>query len=131
MNRVALRPRALQTASAAPPPATARSGACPQCGLKVHADAIDHKAVETTSRLLAALGDPVRLGIIELLSQHDRLCVCDIAEAFPIGQPTVSHHLRLLREVGLVDVERRGHWAYYGLKREALKRVTEGLIRLL
>lgn len=131
MKTIALRSGNSQAAPDVPRAVTARTGPCPQCGMKVHADAIDRKAVEATGRLLAALGDPVRLGIIELLSQHDRLCVCDIAEAFPIGQPTVSHHLRLLREAGLVDVERRGHWAYYGLKREALKRVTQGLVRLL
>ena len=131
MKAVASRSGTTQAASGPSHAVAVRTGPCPQCGMKVHADAIDHKAVETTGQLLAALGDPVRLGIIELLSQHDRLCVCDIAEAFPIGQPTVSHHLRLLREAGLVDVERRGHWAYYGLKREALKRVTQGLVRLL
>jgi ArsR family transcriptional regulator len=131
MKTVALRAGTTQAAPGPPHADEAGTGSCPQCGLKAHADAIDHRAVEATGRLLAALGDPVRLGIIELLSQHERLCVCDIAEAFPIGQPTVSHHLRLLREAGLVDVERRGHWAYYGLKREALKRVTQGLVRLL
>ena len=79
---------------------------CPQCGCASHADAIDHDAVKTMGGLLAALGDPIRLGIVELLSRHDRLCVCEIVEAFPVEQPTISHHLRLLRETGLVDVVR-------------------------
>jgi ArsR family transcriptional regulator len=87
--------------------------------------------VKTNSGLLEALGDPVRLGIVELLAKHDRMCVCDIVEAFPVEQPTVSHHLRLLREAGLVDVVRRGHWAYYGLKRDALKGLTRELVSLL
>jgi ArsR family transcriptional regulator len=59
------------------------------------------------------------------------MCVCDIVEAFPVEQPTVSHHLRLLREAGLVDVVRKGHWAYYGLKRGALKEITQQLVDLL
>ena len=104
---------------------------CPQCGCASHADAIDHEAVKTTGGLLAALGDPIRLGIVELLSRHDRLCVCEIVEAFPVEQQTISHHLRLLREAGLVDVVRRGHWAYYGLRREAMKRLAQELVRLL
>jgi ArsR family transcriptional regulator len=87
--------------------------------------------VRKASSLLEALGDPVRLGIVEILSKHDRLCVCDLAEAFPVGQPTTSHHLRVLREADLVDVVRRGQWAYYGLKREPLKRLVQELVRLL
>ena len=104
---------------------------CSQCGQRDHAGAVDHAAVETTGALLAALGDPVRLGIVSLLSKHDRLCVCDIVEAFPVGQPTISHHLRILREADLVDVVRQGHWGYYGLRREVLKLAAQELVRLL
>lgn len=81
--------------------------------------------------VLAALADPIRLGIVELLSKHDRLCVCHLNEAFPVEQPTISHHLRLLREVELVDVVRRGQWAYYGLRRDVLKRAAQDLVNLL
>jgi ArsR family transcriptional regulator len=108
-----------------------RDGCCPECGSKSHAEAIDHRAIETHGPLLAALGDPIRLGIVELLSRHDRLCVCDIAEAFPVEQPTISHHLRVLREAELVDVVRQGHWAYYGLRRDVLKRAAAHLVELL
>lgn len=104
---------------------------CPQCGVETHAGALDHTASEATRSLLAALGDPVRLGIVELLARHDRLCVCELAVAFPVGQPTVSHHLKILREAGLVDVVRKGQWAYYGLRREVLKRAAQELLRLL
>ncbi|MDQ7859054.1 MAG: metalloregulator ArsR/SmtB family transcription factor [Armatimonadota bacterium] len=104
---------------------------CPQCGVRDHAAALDHAAVERAAESLAALGDPTRLGIVTLLASHDRLCVCDIAAAFPVGQPTVSHHLRVLREAGLVDVIRHGQWAYYGLRRDALKGVVSGLVALL
>jgi ArsR family transcriptional regulator len=112
-------------------PVTVSSPACAACGLVSHADALDRQAVAASSARLAALGDPVRLGIVELLSRHERLCVCDIVAAFDVAQPTVSHHLRVLREAGLVDVVRRGHWAYYGLRREALKRVVQDLVRYL
>ncbi len=108
-----------------------KTARCPQCGSASHAGAIDHRAVNARGAVLATLGDPIRLGIIELLSRHDRLCVCDIAEAFPVEQPTISHHLRLLREAELVDVVRRGHWAYYGLRRDVLKRAARDLVNLL
>lgn len=108
-----------------------REACCPQCGHTSHAEALDHEAVEAGGTLLAALGDPIRLGIIELLSKHDRMCVCDIVEAFPVEQPTVSHHLRVLREAELVDVIRQGHWAYYGLRRDVLKRAAAHLVNLL
>jgi ArsR family transcriptional regulator len=108
-----------------------RNGCCPECGLKDHADAVDRAGNVETGALLAALGDPIRIGITSLLSQHDRLCVCEIVDAFPLGQPTISHHLRVLREAGLVDGERRGQWVYYGLNRHVLKQATQALLRLL
>jgi len=63
---------------------------------------------------LKALGDPTRLAIMDLLTQQDDpLCVCDITPRFPQNQPTISHHLRLLREAGLIDTEKQGVWSYY------------------
>jgi ArsR family transcriptional regulator len=104
---------------------------CAQCGMVSHAGALDQASLTATSATLAALADPIRLGIVELLSRHDRMCVCDIMTAFAVGQPTISHHLRVLREAGIVDAARRGPWAYYGLKRDALKKVAQDLVRLL
>ncbi len=70
---------------------------------------------------LQILGHPVRLQILDLLARHaGQVCVCDLEGALPIKQPTVSHHLRLLREAGLIDSERHGLWAYYFVKRDAL-----------
>jgi len=65
-------------------------------------------------RALKALGDPSRLEIFRLIAaQREPLCVCHIVERMPLQQPTISHHLRQLREAGLVSVSRRGTWAYY------------------
>ena len=70
---------------------------------------------------LQILGHPIRLQILDMLArQQGQVCVCDIEGAVPVKQPTVSHHLRLLREAGLIDVERHGLWAYYFVKRDAL-----------
>ncbi len=102
-----------------------------RCGCATHDGAVDRAAADAAASLLGALADPIRLGIVELLSGHDRLCVCDISAAFPVNQPTISHHLRLLREAGIVDVVRQGRWSHYGLKRDALKRATQHILRLI
>ncbi len=66
------------------------------------------------ARIFRALADPTRLGILALLqAQQGPLCVCDIVAQFPQGQPTISHHLKVLRDAGLVTAERRGPWVYY------------------
>jgi ArsR family transcriptional regulator len=76
------------------------------------------------AKLLKALSDPTRLEIVGLLaSARGELCVCHIEAQFRLSQPTVSHHLRLLREAGLVTWERRGTWVYYALRRDAADKV--------
>src|SRR5438105_2804628 len=78
--------------------------------------AIDGAAVARQARRLAALADPTRLQIVALLAGLDEpLCVCEIVARFALGQPTISHHLRVLREAGLVTWEKRGLWVYYAL----------------
>ena len=68
-----------------------------------------------------ALGDPVRIQLVDVLRKHaGKVCVCELVPLFDIGQSTLSHHLRKLRDAGLVDVERQGLWAYYFVKPEAL-----------
>lgn len=80
--------------------------------------------METAQQLAAdhqILGHPIRLQILDILTRQARqVCVCDIEAAVPVKQPTVSHHLRLLREAGLIAVERHGPWAYYYVNAEAL-----------
>lgn len=79
-------------------------------------------ADEARDRLVAvfrALGDPTRLEILRLIAaQSQPICVCDIVDRFPVSQPTISHHLRVLRDAALVSVERRGVWAYYAATEE-------------
>jgi ArsR family transcriptional regulator len=69
---------------------------------------------EALATRLKALADPTRLRMLDLLAQQtDPLCVCDMTEQFDQHQPTISHHLKLLREAGLIDCEKRGIWAFY------------------
>jgi ArsR family transcriptional regulator, arsenate/arsenite/antimonite-responsive transcriptional repressor len=67
-----------------------------------------------------ALADPTRIAIVNHLSNADEVCVCNLVDAFDLSQPTISHHLKILREAGLVESSRRGTWAYYRLVPEAL-----------
>lgn len=68
------------------------------------------------------LADPVRLQILDVLSRNEgQVCVCDLEAAVPVKQPTVSHHLKILRNAGVVETERRGVWAYYFVNRARLE----------
>jgi ArsR family transcriptional regulator len=83
-------------------------------------------------KLLSAIADPTRLRIIEMLSgAGDSICVCDITTQFDLGQPTISHHLKVLRDAGLVSWEKRGLWVYYSLNRPAFEEMTGYLSGLL
>ncbi len=75
---------------------------------------------EAVATLLKALADPVRLRLMSLIAGGDEACVCDLTAPFALSQPTISHHLRVLRDAGLVDAERRGTWVYYRARRDAL-----------
>jgi ArsR family transcriptional regulator len=74
-----------------------------------------------------ALADPTRVAIVNALSGADEVCVCNLNASFDLSQPTISHHLRILREAGLVDVTRRGTWAYYRLVPEAIEALRGAL----
>ncbi len=83
-------------------------------------------------KLLSALADPTRLRIVELLSGAcDSICVCDITTQFDLGQPTISHHLKVLRDANLVSWEKRGLWVYYSLNRNVFEEVAGYLGGLL
>jgi ArsR family transcriptional regulator, arsenate/arsenite/antimonite-responsive transcriptional repressor len=74
-----------------------------------------------------ALADPTRVAIVNQLSAADEVCVCNLVDAFELSQPTISHHLRILREAGLVESARRGTWVYYRLVPEALDALRAAL----
>lgn len=83
---------------------------------------------EPAAALLKAIADPHRLTMLATLSAApDEVCVCDFTDALPLNQPTVSHHLRILREAGLVTCERRGTWVYYRLAPNAQSRIDDAL----
>lgn len=76
--------------------------------------------------MFKALGDPVRLRLLSLIAGHDggEACVCDISPSFDLSQPTISHHLKVLREAGLLTSERRGTWVYYRTVSSALQQLS-------
>jgi DNA-binding transcriptional ArsR family regulator len=74
-------------------------------------------------RLLAALADPTRLAIVRQLAADTETCACDFTDCCAVGQPTVSHHLRVLREAGIVTSERRGQWIFYRLAPDTATRL--------
>jgi ArsR family transcriptional regulator, arsenate/arsenite/antimonite-responsive transcriptional repressor len=77
------------------------------------------------ARAFKALGDPVRLRLLSLItSAAGEICVCDLTGAFDLTGPTISHHLKVLREAGLIDCERRGTWVYYWPLPETLQRLS-------
>jgi ArsR family transcriptional regulator len=90
------------------------------CGTETRPKLSDVAARKLTGDL-EILAHPVRLQLLEVLTRNEgRVCVCDLESAVPVKQPTVSHHLRLLREAGLIDFEKQGLWAYYFVNRKEL-----------
>jgi ArsR family transcriptional regulator, arsenate/arsenite/antimonite-responsive transcriptional repressor len=77
---------------------------------------------EQVAPLLKALAEPVRLRLLSLVASHagGEACVCDLAGAFDLTQPTISHHLKVLHEIGLLDRSKRGVWVYYKVRTQAL-----------
>ena len=77
---------------------------------------------ERVTPLLKALADPVRLRLMSMVLSHEggEACVCDLTPAFDLSQPTISHHLKVLHEAGLLDREKRGVWVYYQARPEAM-----------
>jgi DNA-binding transcriptional ArsR family regulator len=79
------------------------------------AERIEPEAAEALAARFKALADPTRVAIVNRLAGAGEVCVCELVDEFELSQPTISHHLRLLRQAGLVESERRGTWAYYRL----------------
>ena len=87
---------------------------------------LSQATAEQIAPLLKALADPVRLRLMSLVAAHEggEACVCDLNDAFDLSQPTISHHLKVLHEVGLLDRSKRGTWVYYRARPEALTAVA-------
>ena len=92
----------------------------PCCEPVVYPD-IERREAERMATVAKALGDPIRLQLVDVLRRHaGKVCVCELVPLFDLSQPTVSHHLKVLREAGIVGSERRGLWAYYYVHPEAV-----------
>lgn len=92
---------------------------------------IDEATAEQLARVFKALGDPTRVRLVSLIAAADggEACICDLTEPVGLSQSTVSHHMKLLTDAGLISREQRGKWAYYRVVDEALTAVAHTLIR--
>ena len=89
---------------------------------------VDRDRAIRMAEVAKALADPVRVQLVDVLRKHaGKVCVCELVPLFDLSQPTVSHHLKVLREVGIVGSERRGLWAYYYVIPDALKELSAWL----
>ena len=95
------------------------------CGPNV--EPLDRSASERLATRFKALADPTRVAIVNSLSAADEVCVCNLTATFDLSQPTISHHLKILREAGLVEATRRGTWMYYRLVPESLEALRGAL----
>ena len=96
------------------------------CSTPLVGEPIGESAAAGLAQVFKALADPVRLRLVSLIGAHQggEACVCELTTAFALTQPTISHHLKILREAGIIDCERRGTWVYYWLVPAALERMA-------
>lgn len=92
------------------------------CCSPLSCEPLSAEQADRVAPLLKALADPVRLRLMSLVASHagGEACVCDLNDAFDLSQPTISHHLKVLHDSGLLDREKRGVWVYYRARTEAL-----------
>jgi ArsR family transcriptional regulator len=99
----------------------------PCCEPVVYPD-VEREQAERMAAIAKALADPVRLQLVDVLRKHaGKVCVCELVPLFDLAQPTVSHHLKVLRAAGLVESERRGLWAYYYVIPDSLEELSAWL----
>jgi len=96
------------------------------CSTPLVREPISESAAAGLAQVFRALADPVRLRLVSLIGAHQdgQACVCELTAAFDLTQPTISHHLKVLREAGIIASERRGTWVYYWLVPAALERMA-------
>ena len=99
------------------------------CCAALDAAALGESRAADLAAMFKALGDPVRLRLLSLIASHPggEACVCEISATFDVSQPTISHHLKLLRSAGLLACERRGTWVYYRVIPSALRQLASVL----
>jgi ArsR family transcriptional regulator, arsenate/arsenite/antimonite-responsive transcriptional repressor len=108
-------------------PKTKRPAGQPCCQPVVYPD-VERAEAARMATVAKALGDPIRLQLVDVLRKHaGKVCVCELVPLFDLSQPTVSHHLKVLRDAGLVDSERQGLWAYYYVIPNALQELSAWL----
>ena len=92
------------------------------CCSPLSAQPLTAEQAEQVAPLLKALADPVRLRLMSLVASHEggEACICDLNGAFNLSQPTISHHMKVLHDAGLVDRDKRGVWVYYRARPQAL-----------
>ncbi|MEA2454190.1 MAG: ArsR family transcriptional regulator, arsenate/arsenite/antimonite-responsive transcriptional [Thermoleophilaceae bacterium] len=108
-------------------PKQKRAAGQPCCEPVVYPD-VERRQAERMAGIAKALADPVRLQLVDELRKHaGKVCVCELVPLFDLSQPTVSHHLKVLRQAGIVDSERQGLWAYYYVTPDSLKELSAWL----
>ncbi len=95
----------------------------PECCQPFVDGSLDADQAAAVAPVFKALGDPVRLRLASIIASKGEACVCDLTCDFDLSGPTISHHLRVLREAGLVDCQRRGTWVHYWIRPETLRRL--------
>jgi ArsR family transcriptional regulator, arsenate/arsenite/antimonite-responsive transcriptional repressor len=117
--------QARRTAPESVPPAESRV-VVEACVTPLIGEPLGEGAAAALAQVFKALGDPVRLRLVSLIGAHQggEVCVCELTTAFELTQPTISHHLKVLREAGIIECERRGTWVYYWLVPAALERMA-------
>ena len=100
------------------------------CSTPLVGEPIGESAAAGLAQVFKALADPVRLRLVSLIGAHQggEVCVCELTTAFALTQPTISHHLKVLREAGIIDSERRGTWVYYRVNPDVMTRMSAVLV---
>ena len=118
-------------------PSFAGGGCCPpvsadgaECCAPLACEPLPESGAEELASLFKAVADPMRLRLLSLIACHEggESCVCDLTAAFDVTAPTISYHLRILREAGLISAERRGTWVYYRVNPQVMARMSAVLV---
>ena len=118
-------------------PSFAGGGCCPpvsadgaECCAPLACEPLPESGAEELASLFKAVADPMRLRLLSLIACHEggESCVCDLTAAFEVTAPTISYHLRILREAGLISAERRGTWVYYRIEPAVMARMSAVLV---